>query len=103
MAKQKIDGVVEAVHYGNDGNIQWLRMFKKRGFVFSDSVIVKRQDLVQFLEDRKIIFSGRRIPLRGSEFETDKQLRLKEVNNHKIVITESVSNTHDHLDGVPIL
>ena len=103
MAKQKVDGVVEAVHYGDDGNIQWIRMFKKRGIVFSDSVIVSRQDLVQSLEDGKIIFSGRRIPLLGSVFEMDKQLRLKEVNSHKIVITEDYSNTHDHLNGVPIL
>ncbi len=46
MARVDYDGVIQAVHYDNQGQVEWVRAFLRRGPVWSDYVQLDRDDLV---------------------------------------------------------
>lgn len=101
MAKKKIDGVIEAVHYEQDGNIKWVRAYLRRGFTFSDRVIIDRQSLVERLKAGEIFHFGKRVELMGGTFELGDPIHLNQ-NNGVEVITLGMSETKkDHLPAVP--
>jgi hypothetical protein len=97
MARPKIDGIIEAVCYSSDRHIAQARVFTRRGFVWSDSVLFDREQLVEQIKQGKRFMTGRRTQYLGSSFETGKPVRLSE--DH-IVTGESAGQ--DHLSGTPI-
>ena len=50
MAKVKYDGVIEAVHYAADGQVEWVRAYLRRGPAFSDRIMLDRQTLIEDLK-----------------------------------------------------
>jgi hypothetical protein len=97
MAKLKIDGIIEAVRYDSDGHIAQARVFTRRGFVWSDSVVFDRKQLAEQIQQGKHFMTGRRTQYLGSSFETGKPVRL---SGDHIVTGESAGQ--DHLSGTPI-
>jgi len=83
MAKQKIDGVVEAVRYNPNGQI--------------------RSDFIAQLKSGKRFLVGRRVTYLGGTFETAQQIQLAAKNGGEIIVAGNTSTDHDHLEGVPIL
>jgi hypothetical protein len=103
MAKQKIDGVVEAVRYNPSGQIEWVRAYERRGAAFTDRVLIDRADFIARLKAGKRFLVGKRIPYLGGTFETALQIQLAAKNGSEIIVAGNSSTEHDHLEGVPIL
>jgi hypothetical protein len=101
MAKSKIDFVVEAVHYADDGRIGWVRGYERRGSTFSDRILLNRSELVSRILDKKVVVAGKRVPYLASSFETNGQLSLEKNNGGAILIAGEDKGNGDHLRGVP--
>ena len=103
MAKTKVDGVVEAVHYNPDGKVKWVRAYLRRGKTFSDIVLLDRQTLAEYLKSGQRFMAGRRIPFQASTFEFTKPLRLIQQDKQDVLVTGDVEANKDCLEGVPVL
>ncbi len=103
MAKQKIDGVVEAVRYAQDGQIAWVRAYLRRGTIFSDRILIEREDLVKTLKSGKNILSGKRLPYKGGTFEFNNPVQLVKADGQEFIITGDTQSKRDHLQGVPLI
>lgn len=76
MAKDKYDGVVEAVHYKSEGVVEWVRAYLRRGAIFSDHVLIPRADFVSLLKSGRKFVIGQRTPYLASTFETSQAINL---------------------------
>lgn len=103
MAKQKFDGVVEAVHYKPDGQVDWVRTYLRRGPVFSDYILLDRQTLVEHLKSGKQYVAGKRIPQLASTFEVTKPLQVIRKGGQEFLATGDLQPDQDCLEGVPEL
>ncbi len=103
MAKQKFDGVVEAVHFAPDGNIAWVRAYERRGSTYSDRVLLDRKALVERIRGGKRFFTGQRTLLEAGTFEIIHPIRLIGTDGHGVLVTGYSSAQQDTLDGVPVL
>ena len=103
MAKQKYDGVVEAVHYKPDGQVDWVRAFESRGPIFTDWVLIGREALIERLTSGKKFVIGKRISQMANTFEVSKPVRLVNVNGEKVLVTGDTQADEDCLEGVPVI
>ena len=103
MAKQKFDGIVEAVHYAPDGRVAWVRAYERRGPTFSDHVLISRQELVDKLKGGKRFLVGQRKEFLASTFDTSQPLRLVPQNGGELLVVGDGQTAQDHLAGVPII
>jgi hypothetical protein len=103
MAQKKIDGVVEAVRYGAEGRILWVRAFLRRGPTWSDHVLLERQALVDHLKSGKRFVVGHRLQQLAGTFETSAALKLIEKNGDTLLVTEDVQSDQDSLKDVPLV
>ena len=103
MAKQKIDGVIEAVHYAPDGSVAWVRAYERRGPTYSDVVILSRQELVSRLKAGKKFAVGQRREYYSSEFILAQPVRLHAHGEGNVLVTSESGATHDLLDGAPLI
>ena len=99
MAK-KIDGVIEAVHYKN-GQIVQVRVYERRGFTYSDRVLLDRKTLTERLESGKHFVTGSREELMASTFTLGKPVFLTGENGQRFVSTREGA-VADELEGVPV-
>ncbi len=103
MAKVKFDGVVQAVRYQRDGQVEWVRAYLRRGPTFSDYILINRQTLIEYLKSGKRYYAGERIPLMASTFHLYQPLRVIQQDGKEILVTGDLVTSQDRLDGVPIL
>ena len=103
MAKQKYDGVIEAVHYKPDQQVDWVRVYLRRGPVFSDRVLLNRQVLIEQLDSGKKFMVGKRIPYNGATFNVSKSLSVVKENDKEILVTGDGQTGKDFLEGVPVV
>ncbi|MFH1524137.1 MAG: hypothetical protein ABIF04_04160 [Chloroflexota bacterium] len=96
MARAKIDGVIEAVRYTPHGEIAVARTYERRGVVWSDHVLLEREELVERLKKGKRFVTGERKVHLGSVFETGQAVRY--VN--KCIVTDGQAAARDQLAGV---
>jgi hypothetical protein len=101
--RTKYDGVVEAAHYTPDGQIAWVRFYERRGFVFTDSFMLKRQGLIERLESGERIFTGKRKPYFGSDFYVKDAVQLVNHNGEQVITTSGKQSEKDNLEDVPSL
>ena len=50
MAKINYDGVLEAAHFKPDGQLDWVRVYVRRGPIFSDRILLSRQAFIEQLK-----------------------------------------------------
>jgi hypothetical protein len=100
MAK-KYDAVLEAVHFAEDGKIDWVRVYERMGAVYSDRLIWKREILVDKLKRGANILTGKRIYLMGNSFEVGDSVRLVEKDGKSVVVLGEAQSDKDSLDSVP--
>lgn len=93
----KMDGVVEAAHYHGE-ELAWVRAYERRGPTWSDHVLLNRESLLERLQDGKKFYIGSRVKNEASEFETGKQLVLR---NNAIVTEDIKSADKDSLEDLP--
>jgi hypothetical protein len=103
MAKVEYDGVVQAVHYDNDGQVMWVRAFLRRGAVWSDFIQLNRDDLVDKINSGLRFRTGERVQYVGGTFETTFPVELVKVNNHEVLVAGDGQAESDSLAGVPLI
>ncbi|MCJ7537181.1 MAG: hypothetical protein WA997_15455 [Anaerolineales bacterium] len=103
MAKVDYDGVVQAVHYDDLGQVMWVRAFLRRGAVWSDYIQLERGDLVEKINSGLRFRTGERIPYLGGTFETTFLVELVKVNSHELLVAGDGQTETDRLEGVPLI
>lgn len=103
IKKKPYDGVVVAVRYSSHGEIECVRAFERRGFVFTDRMMMNRSDLVERLQDGKRFKTGERIPYQGNDFEINEDIRLVKKNGANIIVAGQVASDQDSLGNLPII
>lgn len=101
MAKQRFDGVIEAVRYKPEGKVDWVRAYLRRGPTFSDHVLLPRQSLIDLIKDGKLFMTGSRVLYKASTFEVVEPVRLLEKGGKSFLVAGGDSPEHDSLAGVP--
>jgi hypothetical protein len=100
MARTKFDGVIEAVRYTAEGKIDMVRVYKKRWLVFSDGVLIKRDELLEQLKSGMVYVTGQRKPFVGNMFVIGKQIHLSG-NGNQFITTKDQAESRDILTNVP--
>ena len=103
MARLKYDGVVTAVHYNPDEQVDWVRVFLRQGPIFSDRINMDRQTLIDEILSGKTFKVGSRIEYNAGTFDLSDPVNVIEVNGETILVVGDVQAERDHLDGVPII
>jgi hypothetical protein len=103
MAKPKYDGILEGVHLQPDGELDWARVYLRRGPIFSDRIILTRPQLIGALKAGKTFYVGTRILQMGATFDTGKQLRLTSQDGREVLAVGDVQGRGDQLATVPRL
>ena len=103
MALTKVDGVIEAVRYDEQGQLSMARLYKRMGPTFTDYVLLDRAQLVEMLQKNKRIYIGERLPRLSSSFRLGKQIFLTGPAGQEVLSTSrSQVPEHDQLSGVPL-
>ena len=100
FGKNKIDAVVVGVRYQNDGRIDWVRAYERRGPTWSDWKLFKRQDLFTRLQAGEKWVAGERLQFQGGTFETGEPLRVVRAGGSDVVVV-GPDRDRDELAGVP--
>jgi hypothetical protein len=102
---KKVDGVIEAAHFGPDGHLLWVRAYERRGPTWSDLVLLDRAALVERLKARKRFHVGARREFWASEFDLGSQLRLTQSSHGSfLIIGDGNPNIpQDQLEGIPVV
>lgn len=98
MAK-KIDGVIDAVRFKN-GQIVAVRAYERRGFTFSDWLLIDRKSLVERLQKGGQFVAGTRQDLLASTFQLTKPILLIKSGDREHIATHE-NATRDELENVP--
>ncbi len=102
MANKKFDGVIEAVRYARNGQIEFVRAYERRGATFSDRVLLDRKTLLERLKARKRFVAGQRRELQASTFVSGSDVRLVE-RDGRVFVSTRADAARDELEGVPVL
>lgn len=102
MSSDKVDGVVEAVRYNEDGLINTVRVYERRGPTWSDRVIIDRVELAARLKAGKRYYAGQRIELLAGTFALGPALRVRRVKEREIILAGYGGDHRDVLEGVPL-
>lgn len=103
MAKIKLDGVLEAAHYKADGQLDWVRVYERRGPGFSDRLILSRAAFVEELKSGRKYFTGERILYMGGEFNIGKPVHLLQKDGPAVIVVGEGKPSSDDLTGVPLI
>ena len=103
MASKKYDGVIEAVRYKPNGEVDWVRAYERRGPTFGDHVLIDRQSLIRRMKSGKRYVAGQRLPYLAGTFEISSSLRLVNAGGKEILVTDEVQASQDRLEGVPLI
>jgi hypothetical protein len=103
MAKNKYDGVIEAVHYQPDGQVDWVRAYIRRGPTWSDRLLIKRQDLINEINAGRIMMVGERVQYMAGTFEVSAPVKVVGAAGKEVLVTSEDSAEKDQLKGVPVI
>jgi len=103
MAKVKYDGVVEAAHFKLDGQLDWVRVYERRGAIFTDRIVLGRDAFARQLKAGKRYMVGERILNLGGKFNVTQPVRLFNPDGKQVIVVGDIQATKDELTGVPIL
>lgn len=101
MARINYDGLIEAVRYASNGQIEWVRVFERRWLVYSDHILLSRAALLERLAQGKRYVTGKRKALVGNVFEMGKSVHLIGTTN-PIITTKEQAGSQDFLANVPV-
>jgi len=101
MAKNKFDGILEAVRLDQDDQLVLAKIYEKRGVIWSDHFLVKRDELVERLKNGQVFLVGTRQKKLGSSFDTTDTIRLSKNNGQEFIRLDQDNNASDSLIGIP--
>jgi len=102
MPKHKYDVIVEAVRYNSNGQLDWARVYLRRGPTFSDRVLLNRSTLIEQIKSGKKFMSGKRIPLLAGTFDVASSIQLIQHDGKEFIVTGTHQADHDNLEGIPV-
>lgn len=102
MEKQKFDGVIEAARCTRKGQIEFVRAYERRGFAFSDCVLLDRKTLLERLKARRRFVTGIRRNFLGGTFEPAREVMLLNRDGREVIATRPDA-AEDMLEGVPLI
>ena len=103
MAKINYDGVLETAHFTPDGQVDWVRVYKRTGAVFTDHVILSRQEFVDQLKSGKRYMLGERILKMGGMFNVTQPVRLIQLDGREVLVVGKAGEAQPELAGVPVI
>ena len=103
MANKVYDGIVEAVHYCADGQVDWVRMYVRRGQAWSDRMILSRLDLIKEIKSGKQVMLGQRVQYMAGTFDVTVPIKILGTDGKEVLLTAGTSTERDNLEGVPVL
>ena len=103
MARIDYDGVVVAVRYDLQGQVDWVRAFERRGPAFSDYVMINRSSLVQKIKDGKKFMTGERVVYQAGTFNVHEIIRVIDHDGKDILVLGDNKADIDSLPGLPML
>lgn len=101
MAGKNIDGIIEAVRYQPNGQIDMVRAYERRMLVYTDVLLLDRPALIERLSRGMIFVTGQRKAYVGNMFETGKTLHLFGKSN-PVITTKDQAGSQDFLANVPV-
>jgi hypothetical protein len=102
IRQKKFDGVIEAVHYAANGQIEWVRAYERKGFVFTDWLKLDRSALIERLKNGARFYIGQRKTYHGNDFEIADAVRLEGKAGSEVVVAGQTKGEKDNLEGAPI-
>ena len=99
----KFDGVVVAVHYKPDGDVDWVRTFLRRGSVFSDYIMLDRQTLIEHIHSGKKYFTGERQKYYGAKFDLGEAVNVIKKDGQEILVVGNKQAEKDDLAPVGVI
>jgi hypothetical protein len=103
MARIKFDGVLEAAHFKPDGQLDWVRVYQRRGAVFSDRILLSRGEFVKQLKVGRRYMVGERILNQGGTFNVSQPVHLVQSDGKPVIAVGNTKPGVDDLTGVPII
>jgi hypothetical protein len=103
MANKKYDGVIEAVHYTPDGQVDWVRVYLRRGAIWADRIIMPRQRLIDEIKSGKRMMIGKRVEFMAGTFEVTLPVQVSGANGKEILTTAKDQAGRDCLEGAPLI
>jgi hypothetical protein len=103
MAKIKYDGVVEAAHFKPDGQLDWVRVYERKGAVFSDVILLNRDTFIRQLRAGRRYMAGERILNFGGKFKVTQPIHLNNLDGKQVIVVGETRVDKDELSGVPII
>ena len=103
MAKIKYDGVLETAHFKADGQLDWVRVYERRGAIFTDRIMLSRAAFIDQLKTGKRYVVGERILYLGGKFTVSQPVHLLEQDGKQVITVGSARSSADDLTGVPII
>jgi hypothetical protein len=103
VVKAQADLIVEAVHYSSLGEIEWVRVYERRGPTYSDRLIKSRVELIHMLRSGKKCFGGKRIPFMASTFELFTPIECIRKGANFILKSGIAEAKQDRLADIPII
>jgi hypothetical protein len=102
MASVKYDGVIEAVRYSPDGKIASVRVYERRGPIFSDRLLLTRQALIDRLKAGKVFVGGQRKPFLAGTFDVYGRVQLVHNAGQDVLADGDGAADYDHFKDVPL-
>jgi hypothetical protein len=103
MAVKKYDGVIEAVHYQPDGQVEWVRAYLRRGPTWSDRILLKRDELINEIKAGRNIMVGQRVQYMASTFEVSVPVKVVGSEDKEFLVTSDESVDKDTLKEIPVI
>jgi len=101
MANKKFDGILEAVRLDQEDQLVLAKIYEKRGVVWSDHFLVKREELVKRIKNGQIFLVGTRKYKLGSSFETTDAIHLTNQNGKDFIRLDQDNKASDLLLTIP--
>jgi hypothetical protein len=103
MSKINYDGVLETAHFKPDGQLDWVRVYVRRGAIFSDRILINRQAFIEQLKAGKRYRVGERILNMGGKFNVTQPVHLLQQDGNPVIVVGDARAAKDELTGVPII
>lgn len=101
MANKIYDGIIEAVRFARNGQIDMVRAYERRGDTFSDRVLLDRKTLIERLKTKKRFVIGQRMKFLASTFDNAREVQLISQDGSHFVSTHPTAS-RDELEGAPL-
>jgi hypothetical protein len=103
MKKKPTDIIIEAARIKSNGQLDFVRAYKRRGTTYSDCYLLTRSELIEQLLQGKSVASGQRVSYMASTFINIVPIRLTEENHRVIIKSGNRMTVQDDLLKVPLL